>query len=84
MNGKIRLTSLALVALVLGGASGHAMETNRLQVIRDVEYARVGEHSLKMDLHLLSKERRSPILVWVHGGAWRSGSKNSMPLGMLV
>ncbi len=84
MNGKIRLTSLALVALVLGGASGHAMETNRLQVIRDVEYARVGEHSLKMDLHLLSKERRSPILVWVHGGAWRSGSKNSMPLGMLA
>jgi len=24
------------------------------------------------------------LIVWVHGGAWRSGSKNSMPLGQLV
>jgi acetyl esterase/lipase len=24
------------------------------------------------------------LIVWVHGGAWRSGSKNSMPLGKLV
>src|SRR5262249_25782566 len=27
---------------------------------------------------------RPPLIVWVHGGAWRSGSKKDMPLGKLV
>jgi acetyl esterase/lipase len=49
-----------------------------------VEYARVGEHALKLDLHPPSEKSRSPLIVWVHGGAWRSGSKSNMPLSMLV
>src|SRR5439155_1122950 len=24
------------------------------------------------------------LIVWIHGGAWRSGSKKEMPLGELV
>src|SRR6185503_15339978 len=55
-----------------------------LTVIRDVEYARIGEHSLKLDLHLPRGKVRSPLIVWVHGGAWRSGSKSGMPLGKIV
>jgi acetyl esterase/lipase len=50
----------------------------------DLEYARVGEIALKLDLYLPAGEPRSPLLLWVHGGAWRSGSKSSMPLGELV
>jgi len=52
--------------------------------IRDVEYARIGEHSLKLDMHLPCGKVRSPLIVWVHGGAWRSGSKSNMPLGRIV
>lgn len=49
----------------------------------DIEYAKVGDRSLKLDLYLPQRDataRRSPLVVWVHGGAWRSGSKENVPL----
>ncbi len=63
---------------------GPAADSSRLRSIRDIEYARAGDPGLKLDLHLPGKSPRSPLIVWVHGGAWRSGSKASMPLGKLV
>ena len=62
----------------------YAEDSRRLTVIRDVECARVGEHSLKLDLHLPIEKSRPPLIVWVHGGAWRSGSKSNMPLSRMV
>jgi acetyl esterase/lipase len=54
-------------------------------VQRDIEYARAGEHSLKLDLYLPSSDTKAfPLIVWVHGGAWRGGSKSEMPLLPLV
>jgi acetyl esterase/lipase/ankyrin repeat protein len=53
-------------------------------VLRDVEYARVGEITLSLDLHMPLKATKSDLVVWVHGGAWRSGTKEDMPLSGLV
>ncbi|MGD9745239.1 MAG: alpha/beta fold hydrolase [Verrucomicrobiales bacterium] len=53
------------------------------RVVRDIEYARVGERILKLDLHLPA-QAAGPLVVYVHGGAWRGGSKDDMPLGDLV
>jgi acetyl esterase/lipase len=53
-------------------------------VARDVEYARVGRERLALDLDKPAGEPRAPLIVWVHGGAWRSGSRASMPLAGLV
>ena len=64
--------------------TGLAAESNRWEIIRDVEFARVGELGLKLDLHLPRGKARPPLIVWVHGGAWRSGSKKDMPLGKLI
>jgi acetyl esterase/lipase len=81
----MKLTArLALLALLSSCASSHAAETNRGQVHRDIEYARVGDHALKLDLHLPDVTARPPLIVWVHGGAWRSGSRKDMPLARLV
>src|SRR5437879_3748092 len=55
-----------------------------LEIIRDIEYARVGEQALKLDLHLPRGKPHSPLIVWVHGGAWRSSSKEDITLGKLV
>ncbi|HTD66354.1 MAG TPA: alpha/beta hydrolase [Candidatus Limnocylindria bacterium] len=62
----------------------HAEDSRQPQIIRDIQYARAGEQSLELDLHLPPGKTRSPLIVWVHGGAWRSGSKSGMPLGKLV
>ena len=52
--------------------------------ITDIPYAQVGDHPLLLDLYLPKKVDRAPLVVWVHGGAWRHGSKESMPLKWLV
>jgi acetyl esterase/lipase len=53
-------------------------------ISQNVEYARVGEHSLKLDVYVPDGKLRPPLIVWVHGGAWRSGSKSNLPLTKLV
>ena len=45
----------------------------------DIEYAKVGELSLKLDLHRPQGEN-PPLLVYVHGGGWRAGSKKDTPI----
>jgi acetyl esterase/lipase len=35
-------------------------------------------------MHMPQNVTDSNLVVWVHGGAWRSGSKQDMPLGALV
>jgi acetyl esterase/lipase len=75
---------LSLVTLGWLCASSQAAETNLGAILRDVEFARVGEQALKLDLHLPQRTAHAPLIVWVHGGAWRSGSRRDMPLGKLV
>jgi acetyl esterase/lipase len=54
-------------------------------VLRDLEYARAGDRSLRLDLYLpAATSARPPLIVYVHGGAWRSGSKQSVPIAALV
>jgi len=77
---RILLSSVALLLLSLVGG----MAADSGEIIRDIEYARVGEQSLKLDLHLPHGKPREPLIVWVHGGAWRSGSKSSVPIGKLA
>lgn len=49
----------------------------------DIEYARVGDFSLKLDLHRPAMPK-SPLVVYVHGGAWRAGSKSDVPIAALL
>lgn len=74
------ITVLAVWWLV----EARAEESPRPTLIPDIEFARVTEKPLHLDLHLPAQKPRSPVIVWVHGGAWRSGSKKDMPLGKLV
>jgi len=54
------------------------------KLIKDVTFAHVGDHALKLDLHLPARNIRAPLIVWIHGGAWRAGSRHDMPLGKIV
>ncbi len=48
----------------------------------DIEYAKVGEALLKLDLHRPQGEN-PPLIVYVHGGGWRAGSKKDVPIADL-
>ena len=75
---------IALILLTSGmpGAAGEDAESYRVQ--KDIPYAETSEQTLLLDLYLPRDAVRPPLVVWVHGGAWRSGSKNKMPLTALV
>jgi acetyl esterase/lipase len=75
-----QLTAVGCVILF----GGRGVDAAGPSVARDVEYARVGKERLALDLHMPAGEPRAPLIVWVHGGAWRSGSRESMPLAALV
>lgn len=75
---SIPILILSLVALPMPSL---AVEIQR---ISDIEYAKVDHHRLLLDLYLPQSKSNPPLLVWVHGGAWRAGSKSNMPLLQLV
>ncbi len=45
--------------------------------VKDIEYARPNGYSLLLDLYLPERvlDRGAPVVVWVHGGGWKNGSK---------
>ncbi len=57
-----------------------------VKVIRDIEYASPGGHSLKLDLYLPEKpaSEKLPVVMWVHGGGWKNGSKNNCKSAFLA
>jgi acetyl esterase/lipase len=79
----VTISSVGLVSL-LAAPARCAAPTASVDVRRDIEYANVDGHRLLLDLHLPRGVDQPPLIVWVHGGAWRRGSKDNMPLGFLV
>jgi acetyl esterase/lipase len=45
--------------------------------IKDLEYGRIGERALKLDLFAPERlTRRVPALIFIHGGAWSGGKRD--------
>lgn len=74
------LTAAGLCISVLCAALGaHGSP----KVIRDVKFASVGATPLLLDLYLPAVSARG-VIVWVHGGAWRAGSRASVDLAAMT
>jgi acetyl esterase/lipase len=56
----------------------------RAAEIRDIQYATAGERSLRLDLFLPENAADPPLLIYIHGGGWRSGSKDSCPMKFVI
>ncbi len=46
---------------------------------RDLAYVENGHERQKLDLYLPKSDKPLPLVIWVHGGAWRAGSKDRTP-----
>jgi acetyl esterase/lipase len=68
-----------LVCLALACAAGVSVAHAAPRVLRDVKFARAGNTELALDLYLPEGARPpAGLIVWVHGGAWRAGSRASV------
>ena len=86
MNWRVTACVVLLAAFVSPVKLPAADATGAKQ-IPDIEFARASEHRLMLDLSLPPRTddgRKPPLIVWVHGGAWRSGSRKDVPLDGLV
>lgn len=77
MHGWMRGGFLAGVGLL---ATGWAIASTAAGVTRDVPFATVDGHELKLDLYRSAKSPAAGLIVWVHGGAWRAGSRENVDL----
>jgi acetyl esterase/lipase len=50
---------------------------------KTIEFARVGEHALSLDLFLPARSK-PPLIIYIHGGAWRAGSRAEVPIAPLI
>ncbi len=70
---------LTSVLLLFAVGLSFAQTATGVDVITNVEYGKVGDRALVLDIirpKVLPKEPM-PVVVWIHGGAWSGGSKSS-------
>ena len=72
MQSKCRLCVLGLCALVLGLAT---TSLRAAEPMLDIVYAETDDGPLLLDLYL-PDTANPPLVLWIHGGAWRFGSKD--------
>ena len=76
LQSKVTTTILCAVILFFFQPN---LSQSQAPTYQDIVYATVDGKDLKLDIYL-PPDVKSPIfLVWVHGGAWKSGTKENLP-----
>jgi acetyl esterase/lipase len=80
MKYKLSLC-LLIITFTTAFLSAHA-QTGQITA-KDLVYAEAGSRKLLLDLYMPPGKKDPYLVVWVHGGAWRQGSKENPPMGLL-
>lgn len=72
----------AVLLLVPAGVSANAAAIE--PAYRNLEYARINNQPLLLDIYRPAGDKPAPLIVWIHGGAWRAGSKDRVPVTGLL
>jgi acetyl esterase/lipase len=78
---KPRLPALFATGLLLLGLS---LPVRAAKITRDITFATVDASTLKLDLYLPDSGSPAGLIVWVHGGAWKGGSRSGVELKALT
>jgi acetyl esterase/lipase len=74
---------IVLSALLLAGCVPRLPDSVQCQ--SNIEYARVDGTSLLLDIYTPKKPvGKLPVLVYIHGGSWKYGSKDGCPIGFIA
>ncbi|KII76123.1 alpha/beta hydrolase [Vibrio renipiscarius] len=79
-----KITKLLMLSFVgLSAANANANANAVYTVEKDILFKTVKARTIKLDLYLPKTEAKVdgkyPLLVWVHGGAWKRGTKDDIP-----
>src|SRR5262249_29828409 len=81
--GGLLLVGLACVAPAQQPRPRGVPEGTKVE--RNLEYVKDGHERNKLDLYVPEKaDGPLPLVVWIHGGGWRNGSKDNCPMAPLV
>ena len=78
--GGRRWMTLLVVAVACVLLTRLLVQAQVAQQHKDVVYATVDGKKLGLDIYMPAGVQTPPLLVWVHGGAWRSGTKERVPM----
>lgn len=81
MKTAVVLATVLVVVPALAMVTASGMQNGPVRVTKDIAYGTVGARVLTLDLYQPSGVAHPPLLVWVHGGAWRQGDKSTVPPG---
>ncbi len=91
---RLRITRLLVVATIvllspLPGqtfAQTRDRDTSFARAEMGIQFAEVDNRRLLLDLYLPKSEaeEKTPVVVWVHGGAWRAGDRSRVPVKSLT
>lgn len=79
--GALALTAHTTTAQQPGRPNGQALPVpDGVKAERDVPYVVNGHERHVLDIYLPEKANGPlPLIIWIHGGGWRNGSKNGCP-----
>lgn len=77
--------ALCLTAVVASAQQPRRPELPTGTIVqRDLAYVANGHERQKLDLYLPEKGEKLPLVIWIHGGAFRAGSKDRCPAVWLL
>lgn len=59
---------------------GLPSDATKVAAHRNVVFAEVNDYPLTLDICMPTKTVNPPLVVWIHGGGWRGGSKDNPPI----
>lgn len=83
-SSRLTVSAILLAATFSATTSELLAQPQERSVQRDIEYAKAGDISLKLDLYINQSDERPPVVIYIHGGGWRAGNKSGCSVAWLA